>query len=419
VRIRKKDMARTTTAAPAGRRALIANTVLAFFALGVSGACLGPALPWLTRQWGVRLDEGGALFTALFAGSCITVALSGLVLDRLGRKPVLVTGLACMTAGLIGIATAPSLGIALAWTFLLGLGWGCQDVTLNVFVADLYPENRNAALNLTNVFFGIGALVGPLAVGAALTTVASPQPVLWLLAGLAAVGLLLFLVLRFPPLIAAPHGTNAGRRALGVLREGYVLLTALMFFLYVGLEIGFGGWAYSFAVEGAHLEAGIAALVVSIYWIAFTVGRAAAGVASRRWPGAELVWAGALCGAVGAAVLALFPASPVVLFGSAVLLGVGFAPIFPTAFGLAAARYPAVAGTVSSVLVLGGSLGGTVLPYAQGRLLAAGGVPLAAGAIALCALAVAGLQLFLGRVYQAPPAGEPAPPAEPASCVAA
>jgi predicted MFS family arabinose efflux permease len=243
------------------------------------------------------------------------VALSGLLLDRVGRKPVLVMGLACMTAGLIGIATAPSLGIALAWTFLLGLGWGCQDVTLNVFVADLYPEDRNAALNLTNVFFGLGALAGPLAVGAALTTLDSPQPVLLLLAGLAALAVIFFLVLRFPPMPAAPQGTSAGRRALGVLREGYVLLTALMFFLYVGLEIGFGGWAYSFAIEGAHLDAGIAALVVSVYWIAFTVGRAAAGFASRRWPGAELVWGGALCGAAGAGVLALFPASPAVLFG--------------------------------------------------------------------------------------------------------
>ena len=411
-------MAQANTREPAGRRALIANTILAFFALGVSGACLGPALPWLTQRWGVRLDEGGALFTALFAGSCITVALSGLLLDRIGRKPMLVTGLACMTVGLIGIATAPSLGIALAWTFLLGLGWGCQDVTLNVFVADLYPEDRNAALNLTNVFFGLGALAGPLSVGAALTMLDSPQPVLLLLAVLAALAVILFLVLRFPPMPAAPQGTSAGRRGLGVLREGYVLLTALMFFLYVGLEIGFGGWAYSFAIEGAHLDTGIAALVVSVYWIAFTVGRAAAGFASRRWPGAELVWGGALCGAVGAGVLALFPASPAVLFGSAVLLGVGFAPIFPTAFGLAAARYPAVAGTVSSVLVLGGSLGGTVLPYAQGRLLVAGGVPLAAGAIALAALAVAGLQLFLGRAYRVPPASAPASPAEAAPCVA-
>ena len=62
------------------------------------------------------------------------------------------------------------------------LGLGCSAVTLNVFVADLYPANRNMALNLLNGVFGAGALAGPLAVGAALGWGTTPLLVLghWL-----------------------------------------------------------------------------------------------------------------------------------------------------------------------------------------------------------------------------------------------
>ena len=60
-------------------------------------------------------------------------------------------------------------------------------------------------------------------------------------------------------------------------REPYILAVTLMLFLYVGLEIGFGGWAYSFAQQGAALPAEAAAGVVALYWTSFTLGRLAAG----------------------------------------------------------------------------------------------------------------------------------------------
>ena len=68
----------------------------------------------------------------------------------------------------MGLANAGSLGAGLALTFVLGLGWGALDVTLNVFVADLYPGAQSSALNLMNGAYGLGALAGPLSVAVAL-----------------------------------------------------------------------------------------------------------------------------------------------------------------------------------------------------------------------------------------------------------
>src|SRR3984893_10939163 len=190
---------------PVNRAALVTNTVLAFLVLGISVATLGPALPWLTQHWHVRLDDGGVLFTLLFTGSCLTVTLSGIVLDRIGRKPILVAGLFLMAMGFIGLCFSPSLILALPFAFIIGLGWGCLDVTLNVFIADLFPGTRGTALNLVNAVFGIGSLIAPLAVGTALTITGSPQVALGGLSAIAMLPCFIYIFLTFPPYPGRRH----------------------------------------------------------------------------------------------------------------------------------------------------------------------------------------------------------------------
>src|SRR4051812_20469023 len=113
------------------RTILVANTVVAFVVLGLGGATLGPSLPWLAQHWTVRLDDLGILYTMLFAASCLTVVVSGILLDRIGRKPILVAGMLFMGLGLAGLAVSDGLGSGMGAALVLGLGWGCLDVTLN------------------------------------------------------------------------------------------------------------------------------------------------------------------------------------------------------------------------------------------------------------------------------------------------
>jgi fucose permease len=395
---------------PSGRAALSANTLVGFLVLGWSGGALGPALPWLAGHWAVRLEESGALFTMLFLGACVTVPGSGVLLDRIGRKPVLLAGLSLLALGLGGIILAPGLGVALGGALCLGFGWGCLDVTLNVFVADLYPTARNTALNLMNGAFGVGALVGPVTVGAALEAGVAPLWVLLALAGVALGTAAVYGLLRFPARLApvVPDGGPAPA-PVRVWREGYVLLVVVLLFLYVGLETGFGGWAYSFAQQGAALSAGAAASVVAVYWTSFTLGRLAAGLVARWVPGAGLILVGAGLAVAGAGLIAVFSTQAAALFVGAALVGLGSAPIFPTAFGLAGARYPATVGLVSSLAVLGGTLGGAVIPYAIGQLLAATGVPGAAGFIAATGVLILLFQLALIWGFRPRPAPAAAP----------
>lgn len=374
---------------------LTAVTLVGFLALGFNGGLLGPSLPWLAARWRVGLGDIGMLYTLLFVGACIAVCGTGLVLDRAGRKPVVVAGLLFMSAGLAGLTLVPSLLPALAASFVLGCGSGCLNVVLNLIVADLYPRSRAAALNLMNVAFGIGGLSGPLGVSTANRASGTP---LVLFAGLGATALVAsvaFLVLTFP----RHYVEKAWERVsplvvLSTLRERYVLLLVVMLSLYVGIEVGYGGWLYSFAIQGAGMLDN-AALVVACYWLVYTLGRVGAGLVSRRVPGPYLVLGGAVLMSTGIGMVAFFSNSPMTLFVGSAMAGAGMAPIFPTSFGLATERYPTRAGVVSSLAVLGGTLGGAVLPYVIGMLLARSGVAVAAGFAALVGFGVVGLLVAL------------------------
>ena len=225
-----------------------------------------------------------------------------------------------------------------------------------------------------------------------------------------------YVALRFPDRSgAAPAAAPA--EALRLLRDRVMLLGALMFFVYVGLEIGFGGWAYTYAIQGAGMTPGDAALVVSTFWGAFTLARTGAGLVAH-WVAGRRPRVGRRADRGGGRA-----DRHAVRRGARRVVPRRRAdrrrlrPIFPTAFGLITARYGTASGAASSLLVLGGSLGGVALPYAQGRILAAGGTPAAAAFVGALALAVAALQWGLGRVARPEPVDRRPAPERPAGAI--
>ncbi len=377
-----------------GKIVLSAVIMVAFIAIGIGETFVGPALNYLTAKWGVSLGDGGILFTTIFFGSCISIASSSWLIRRMGIRLTLIISLALIALGLVGMAFTPGLGLALVATLSMGLGLGGMDVILNLLAADIYPTRQSAMLNLVNVFFGVGALTSPLLVRAAAGVPGHLEAMLLGLSGLILLTALAFALLPLPTL--HHHSDAATAPTLGaVLRDRYVLALMLTFFLYVGMEVGFGGWAVNFAIIGTHLDLQTAALLATAFWLSFTLGRLVAAAVASFVPGRWLIMGGAWLAAVGGLIVAAFNANQLLIFVGAVIVGVGCAPIFPTSFAQAAAYRTNWAALVSSLAVLGGMFGGAVLPFIQGQLLTGWGVWAGAGFTVLIALSILALQLSI------------------------
>jgi FHS family Na+ dependent glucose MFS transporter 1 len=217
-------------------------------------------------------------------------------------------------------------------------------------------------MNGLHFFFGAGAFVAPLIIARLLPAGGGVTWAYWALAVLALPAMAWLVRLPSPP-PEIESQANPARNTPPRL----VLLFALLFFLYVGGEVSFGGWVFTYAVALDLGGAAAAAYLTSAFWGAFTAGRLLAiPVAARVRPRHLLLGSFAGCLASLAAVL-LWPASTVALWAGALGLGLSMAPVFPASFSLAE-RHMTITGQVSGWFLVGASLGAMSLPWLIGQL---------------------------------------------------
>jgi fucose permease len=365
-----------------------------FFVAGIIVAGFGPALPDLAANTGSSLAAAGSLITALFLGALVSQIFIGPIQDRFGVRPVLMTGL-LVTA--LGVAAATlSTGLAPAWGFMLfaGLGDGVLVVGVNVMVAVVFASRSVMALNLSNVFYGIGAVAGPAIAGFATAQWGTAIPVLWVAAGAFALLALAMPLLRVPRSTGIPtrgESEQMGEAARPVYRSPALWALGGLLLVYVGVEIGVGSWAITYLGRAASVSVEQAALAASGYWLALTAGRlAGAGVGVRL--GSRGLLTLALSGAfAGSLMLLLSAGSAALMVGGLLLIGASFGPVYPTVVALTTAIFPYGPARAGAAVMAMGSVGGMVLPWLLGATLEWGG-PYAsisvasAGALAMLAL---------------------------------
>jgi MFS family permease len=92
---------------------------------------------------------------------------TGMLADRLGRKPLIVIGMAVQAAALLGLVTLHGAGPWLAAAIALGLGTALVYPTLLAAVSDVaHPSWRATAVGVYRLWRDLGYVVGALAAGA-------------------------------------------------------------------------------------------------------------------------------------------------------------------------------------------------------------------------------------------------------------
>ncbi len=337
---------------------LMATACAGLFTFGIMTSFLGTTM----QEWSVRLGfdlvRGGALFSFLYLPQIPMVFFAGPLIDRFGKKPVLVTGFLFSAGALVGMAHAPSYTVLGSLLVILGLG-GCSAMSAaNTLIPDLYPENPSSALNLAGIFFGVGAIFFP-SVVTMMTAQFGLPATLWGIAVLVASVAAVAARQNFPPALAAGgfDWPEAGRLALNPA----VILLAWVLFFYSALEISTSGWIRTYLEGTFSATPRTSGILFTSFWVALMVGRLGASQVVRKIRGPQLVLASAAMATLGLASIALAPNVSVAAAGI-VLCGLSYAPVFPTTAGTASTYFPRLFGTVFGMLMSLALLSGAVVP---------------------------------------------------------
>jgi FHS family Na+ dependent glucose MFS transporter 1 len=245
-------------------------------------------------------------------------------------------------------------------------------------------------MNALHFFFGLGAFVAPFIVAQVVTIPGGYRWAYWILAAIGGLISTRLLTLRGGPRPPAPVQVD-GRASRGTPLTHPMVLSAMIFlFFYVGGEVAFGGWVYTYATALNLANLQDAAYLTSAFWLSFTVGRLLSIPMATRFRPPVIVVAGlGGCLAALAAIMAA-PGSSAVLWIGAIALGFCLAPIYATGFTLAG-QSVTLSAQVSAVILLGDSLGGMLLPWLVGAVIDSSGprvlIYLVFGSLLLCTLA--------------------------------
>jgi fucose permease len=393
--------------APDDRRVAVLSAAAysGMFVFGIVMALLGAILPSLAER--LRFDAAaiGTLFLVMNGAMLVASLILGLAMDRFGMKPPMLAGPLLVSGALVLIVRSIAFADLLPAVAVLGVGGGALNGATNTLIADLHddPRRKGAALNRLGIFFGIGALFLPFAIGALLASLSLEALLLVAAALCAAVGVFAA-ALRFP----APKQRHAlpVREMPRFLRSPLVLVFAAMLFFQSGVEFTMGGFVSTYLREVGGFTVGAAAWILAGYWAAIILARIGLSrPAFAADPYRVLRWcaSGALAGSL---LIAATPA-PAVAAAAVVLAGWSLAGVFPTALGIVGARYQTHSGTVFGILFACALTGGMTLPWVAGRIGASIGLRWSFAMIAAAFAAILCLSAVAARLdAPTPPPGK-------------
>ncbi len=337
-----------------------------FVGLALYDGALGTAWPSIRHSLALPIGDLGLVQLAGTAGFLCSSAISGRVSARAGRAAGLAGAGVLAACGLAAYAASPDLALLLLAAAVIGVGAGHLEPGVQSHVA-LTASPRG--MNLLHACYGIGATIGPLLITGLIVLGWS-----WRLAYVVILGVDLAValaVLRYrgdfdaTTPARAPARASPGRsspaapagEALAPLSRVAVATALLLFFVYCGVEMSTGQWAFTFFTVARHLAPGLAGLLAAGYWASLTLARLAAAAIGAHIS-SSLLLALSAGGAVVGEVLMLW--EPVTAIGVAGLLiaGASLGPAFPlmmsrTASWAQTARVSSVIGWQSAAACIG------------------------------------------------------------------
>jgi fucose permease len=339
----------------------VSYAIMALFAMALT--VTSPLLPAIAASFGLTMAQSGIIFTANFVGFVAFILAGGLLADRWGKQRVLAAALAGFTLALLAMPLAPSFAAVCVVTFFVGGFGGILESQVGALITALNPDRPSYYLNFSQVFFGVGAVVGPIAAGVLLARGGDWRTCYVALGGLTLLIAGLFIAIRAPQLATTDRMRWSAFATL--VRDRQFQLICLCMLLYTGAEVGSWGWMSTFLTRSIGFSIVESSVAVGVFWTAMTIGRLLCGWLTLRYPLRSIVIALA-CASAAATLISGFSSAKLLIWVLIAALGLAYSSQWPLIAAYGSERYTASSGTVFALLVGSGGLGTTVVPYLIG-----------------------------------------------------
>ena len=348
---------------------LLSLIYLSFVSLGLPDSLLGAGWPIMHSEFGVPISYMG-MVTMIISGSTIVSSLFSHKVIRKFGTPVVTTVSVFLTAvALLGFSLSSAYWMLLIFAIPYGLGAGAIDAALNNYVALHYSSKHMSWLHC---FWGVGTIISPFIMSNALSTSTWNSGYRTVMYVQLIIGLILLITIPVWKINQGKEQTEISEKKIGLLdvfKIKGVPFILLGFFAYCAAESTAMGWASTYFTQVKGIDGETAAAYASLVFIGLTAGRFFAGFLMDKIGDRKMILLGTAITVIGIALLLLPIRNNVFSISGFVIIGLGYAPIYPCIIHSTPINFGAEnSGAIIGIQMAGAYLGSTFMPPLYGVL---------------------------------------------------
>ncbi|XP_026197360.1 sodium-dependent glucose transporter 1 [Anabas testudineus] len=390
-----------------GRWMVTLTLCASFLGLGMSISVLGPTFEDLAVNVKKNISNISYIFVGRSAGYIGGSLLGGTLFDYMNPHLLLGCSMLLTAFGMCAIPFCKNALLLTGFMSSIGISMGVLDTGGNVLILNTWGKQAGPHMQALHFSFAAGAFASPIiakllfgpdgnsTTGPVHTNSTSPPTTdssptastihtinhfnqiitlksMWayITIGLFVllVSVLFFVLCSRSSTSCDKVSTSSAKPLVAKHHMALIILLFFFFFAYVGAEVAYGSFIFTFAKEYAHMPPSQAAGLNSLFWATFAACRGLAIFFAACVYPATMILLSLVASTISSLLLCLFSREKAALWFGTALYGASMATTFPSGISWVE-QYTTVTGRTASLFVVGAALGEMVLPGLVGLLL--------------------------------------------------
>ena len=253
---------------------LLVLAFVAFISLGLPDGLLGVAWPGVRKDFAQGVDAMGIVLLFGLGGYLLSSFFSGFLTKNLGIGVLLAGSCGSIAITLFVYALVPIWPLFILFTALSGAGAGGIDAGINNYVVTNFSPR---VMQWLHASFGIGITLGPIVMTIAIGATSKWQiGYLYVAIAQGVLAVVFFATRDIWKDKKSSESSETQRISQATIGSTLInlptIFSMLLFFLYTGVELGFGLWIYTLLTESRAVDPQIAGVITGGYWQCLPLG---------------------------------------------------------------------------------------------------------------------------------------------------
>ncbi|MHB1274288.1 MAG: MFS transporter [Candidatus Humimicrobiaceae bacterium] len=263
---------------------------LSIFALSFTIA--SPIMIEIGASISQNISNMGLLMTLFSTGFVAGSLLTGLFTRFMSKTYILNISMIFQVLFLLIFPFSNSFTSMLIVYFIIGMSGGLIETLVSLLLPEINKEQAGYYMNISQVFFGVGAFAGPYISSIIVRMGLNWQLSYYFLAFLSFISFLIFSILRIKcKSLITINGFNSSnidknnrnkKIKFSALPIKLLLLFSFILLMYVASEDGLNAWIPTFFRLERGFSAYQASQILSFYWLAIAAGRLSIGLMAKK-----------------------------------------------------------------------------------------------------------------------------------------